>query len=577
MTTETGIAADVAGLRETVHELERRITELESRGADPGRASAAAPTGDGPVVDLPALPSFSSRHAAALLGRSLLVLAGAFLLRALTDQGVLPAVVGVGLGLLYALALIILADRAASRDDRLGGNIHGLTALIIGFPFLAETVGRLGLVPPLGGALALVVLAGAGLATAWRRHLRFFYWALSLGALAVTIVLLAATGDAVVYTILLMGLGATTVVFSYGRGWYLARWPTALVVDVVILRLVVMSSNPDGATTAGRPVTDSAVLALALSLLAIYLGLFVTRALAQGRGVKSFDVVQSLLVVAIGFGGAAHVARQVGGGAYLGVLALVLACAGYTVAFTVVRQRHGRGRAFFYFASLAMLLLVLGSELLASGPWLAWTWTGLGLAAALLGGHYDRVTLRAHAAVYLALAAVRTGLFAAVADAFVGDPATPWSGLGASALVALAVTGVCYMLMARTPGQVSRLRRVPRFLVAILTLMGLGYVVVTLLVRLVGDPPPAAGPAAVAVIRTCVLALTAVTMALAARRETLAELGWLVYPLLALGCAKLLVEDLSRGDAVSLTVGFALFGAALILAPRMLHQGRAVR
>ncbi|MBE0566630.1 MAG: hypothetical protein IH621_11760 [Krumholzibacteria bacterium] len=97
---------------------------------------------------------------------------------------------------------------------------------------------------------------------------------------------------------------------------------------------------------------------------------------------------------------------------------------------------------------------------------------------------------------------------------------------------------------------------------------------VTLLVRLVTASPPAASPAAVAVVRTGVLAVTAVALAMVGRRPRLAELGWLVHPLLVLGLAKLVFEDLGRGNPVALTVGFGLFGGALIMAPRLLRSPR---
>jgi hypothetical protein len=89
-----------------------------------------------------------------------------------------------------------------------------------------------------------------------------------------------------------------------------------------------------------------------------------------------------------------------------------------------------------------------------------------------------------------------------------------------------------------------------------------------------GEAPPAASPATVAVIRTGVLATTVVALAVVGRRSSWVELTWLVYPLLALGCVKLLIEDLRRGTPLTLTVGFALFGTALILAPRMKLAGR---
>ena len=566
-----GNDATLDDLHAALAALEQRVAALEGRSpAVEAHAAADAPAGHRPGAGL------SGALVLALVGRSLLAVAGAFLLRAVTERGLLPPSAGFGLGLAYALFLTALAQRAGSRGDRTGANVHGLTALLVTFPFVWETTAVSGLVSPAGGGLALAGLTAAGLAVAWRSGLRFQYWSYTLAALATVLALGIATGAAVFYSWLLLALGVATVLFAYNRRWYLARWPVALAADLVILRLAVMTSNPGGAVAGGQPIAAATIEVLCLALLLIYLGLFTYRALVQGRGVRAFDVVQSLLVIAVGYGGAAHASRHGGGGTMLlGWGAFVVALAGYGVAFRVVRQRQGRGRAFFYFASLALLFLVLGSGLVVAGQLLAWVWIGLGLATALLGSHYDRVTLRAHSAVYLTLAAFQTGLVGAALDTFLGDPAQPWQGLGVSALVALAATAACYVLLVRkTAEPLSRARRVPRFGVAVLSLMGLGYLTVTLLVRLVAESPPDAAPAAVAVVRTGILAATAVGLALLARRPRLAELGWLVYPVLVAGLAKLVFEDLQVGNPVALTVAFAMFGGALIMAPRLLRGGR---
>jgi hypothetical protein len=68
--------------------------------------------------------------------------------------------------------------------------------------------------------------------------------------------------------------------------------------------------------------------------------------------------------------------------------------------------------------------------------------------------------------------------------------------------------------------------------------------------------------------------MTVIALALAARRARWSELGWPVVPLLALGCVKLLIEDMRRGTPLTLTLGFALFGSALIIAPKLLMATR---
>ena len=57
-----------------------------------------------------------------------------------------------------------------------------------------------------------------------------------------------------------------------------------------------------------------------------------------------------------------------------------------------------------------------------------------------------------------------------------------------------------------------------------------------------------------------------------AHRRSLPELRWVVPPLLAVGAVKLLWEDLRIGDPLTLFAGLALYGGALIAAPRLAHS-----
>jgi hypothetical protein len=75
-----------------------------------------------------------------------------------------------------------------------------------------------------------------------------------------------------------------------------------------------------------------------------------------------------------------------------------------------------------------------------------------------------------------------------------------------------------------------------------------------------------------AVLRTAILAVLAIALALAARRWPWPELPWLVYPLVALGGVKLVLQDLRQGRPATLVLSLALYGAVLVLAPRLLKQ-----
>jgi len=75
----------------------------------------------------------------------------------------------------------------------------------------------------------------------------------------------------------------------------------------------------------------------------------------------------------------------------------------------------------------------------------------------------------------------------------------------------------------------------------------------------------------VATIRTGALAVTALALAWLGGGARFREAAWLVYPTLVLGAVKLVAEDLPRSRAATLFVALAVYGCALIAAPRFMR------
>jgi hypothetical protein len=172
------------------------------------------------------------------------------------------------------------------------------------------------------------------------------------------------------------------------------------------------------------------------------------------------------------------------------------------------------------------------------------------------------------------LALIQTGLFISSVDAFTAGADTTWHQPGLMGLATLVATAAVALLLARLrgDGETNRWRKAPRLLALILVLPGLAQVAVVGLVNLAGEAPPHADAQFVAAVRTGVLSLLAIGLALLARRPLLQELRWLVYPVLVLGLAKVVVEDLRLGNPLGLFFAFAMIGGALILAPRFMRR-----
>jgi len=230
------LEARLADLADVVARLEGRVAALERTGPQARRSAAQA------ALDRSATPSrespgaFDAGEATRVLslgGRTLLVLAGAFVLRAVTDSGSIPSWMGVGLGFLYAGAWMIMADRAGKAGQTLSAAFHAISVVIIGFPLLIEGTNRFKLFSPVGAAAVLTALTAAALLLATRRGLPSLAWVVSLGGTATAIWLMATSKVLVPGALYLVALGTAAAWIGYIRDWTGIRWPVALVADLV--------------------------------------------------------------------------------------------------------------------------------------------------------------------------------------------------------------------------------------------------------------------------------------------------------------------------------------------------------
>src|ERR1035438_8301553 len=152
-----------------VDELRRRDVLLE-RAPSPITAEIETQP---PLTELELPPVAGVEWAAGLVplfGWGLLGIAGAYLLRALTEAGYLPGLLGVGLGIVYAAWWLFLAAHRA-HERPMFSIIHGLTAALIMVPMLWEMTVSFHLIPPLAASAVAVCFAVFGLAIGWKRNL----------------------------------------------------------------------------------------------------------------------------------------------------------------------------------------------------------------------------------------------------------------------------------------------------------------------------------------------------------------------------------------------------------------------
>jgi len=543
--------------------LEQRLSTLEAATAVPRRVPVAA--GEPTVTGrLPGLLASEAGAIVALIGRTLVVLAGAYLLRALTDSGMLATRPGMLCGLAFALVWIVMAGRSGGAARSLSATFHGIAFVLIAFPLVFELTTRFHFLDPRGAAAGLGGLAGAALLVAAGRRLHGLAWVTTLGALATAAFLMLETSEVGPFAVFLVLLGVVTLWLGHGLDWTLLRWPVALAVDLAGLILA------GRAGSFGAADSVSTAVAVQLLLLFGYLGSVAARTLFQNRPIIPFEVVQSAGAIVVGLGGAAYLASRTGmGGLPLGLGTLALAATCYDLGATVIERRQGRGRTFYAYTSAALVFGLAGLPLVALGPPLAVAYAALGLAGAWAGRLTGRVLFQAHGAVALLAAVLVSRLITRVLYGL-GLPAAPDGApsLAMLLVLALCVAGTWGLGFPSPAGSPVLVARVPRLVVMVLALGGLlGVVAGWLAPALAQGTAHGLHPGMLATLRTGLLVSSVLLLAGASRTLGFVEGAWLTYPLLLLTGLKFAFEDFRAGEPATLFLGFGLYGLALILGP----------
>ncbi|MBI2835216.1 MAG: DUF2339 domain-containing protein [Acidobacteria bacterium] len=557
--------------------LETRIAALEGRN---GRPLEPAPVDAGAPAPPTSKPTDPNSHGAGLVpgmtlvGRTFIVLGGAYLLRAFTDSGVLPHAAGIAIGLAYALCWMAFAARAARERRRPSATFHVATAALIAYPLVFEATVRFAAVSPATGAWLLSIVTAVLLAPAPRWHLRAATWLTTVGGMATAIVLINRTGRLVPFAMYLVALGVAALWVGYVRHWRALRWPVAIAADLSVLAVGVRVGTP------GSVEVVSIVFAAQILLLAGYLGSVAARTLLLGRDVIPFEIAQSMAALAIGLGGAVHVAQTIGSGlAGLGAVCLLFGLACYGVAFAFLDRHLKLKKNFYFYTSLAVVFMLTGSALLLDRAVLGIVSGLLAVASAWLGHRFDRVSLNLHAAVYGAAAILVSGLFGCATYGVLAPPTETWRRASAGDWVVLGLVASALSIPLSTRAESwGRYSRAPRTaLLALFAWTSAGVIACELVPMFAGTPGANADEGVVATVRTTVIVLGAIGLAVVARFERFTEAGWLVYPVLIGSGIKLLLEDFPRSRPTTLFLALALYGAGLIVGPRLMRRRAPTR
>jgi hypothetical protein len=367
-----------------------------------------------------------------------------------------------------------------------------------------------------------------------------------LAALGTSGALIIATHDTVPFTFVFLAIAVAVEVSACLDHWLKDRWFTALAADLAVLLVTWLVTNERGVPPGYAPISYAALVAIQIALLVIYLSSTIVRTLLRGYTMTWFETAQCAAAFLICVGS--------GHSPALGALCLACSVACYLVSFRVLDDgRHGRN--FYTYSTFGILLVIAGTGILLSGVIASVVWSALAIAAMWSGGRFGRLTLQVHGGVYLLLGLAGSGALVQVAGLLMGGRAWSapeswpvWSGATGAAMCCAISTN-------------SRVLRVGVAAVMVWLAAGLAAGLLTSGYHSVFGV--AATHAYCATLRTAVIAAAALMVARAGKWSPL------IYPLMLLAAWRLVMVDLHQERTAALFLSLLVYGAAMIVLPRM--------
>jgi hypothetical protein len=577
---QQAVNSDVTDLEQIaarLHDLECRVADLERR------LRTSVPDQSQQITSFPSAPSNPTLQAAGqglpriemptaavpVLGKAVLGIAGAYLLRALAEAGPIPKLPILVLAITYATLWMIWAVRTHD-TDQFASATYATTSVLILAPLLWECTVRFQVIPPAFTAIVLVAFIVLALTLSWRRQLQVIPWVAALTVVITALALIIATRDLVPLTAAMLAVAAITETAACLEHHLSLRFVPALAADFAIWLLIDVMTSAEGVPEDYHPTSAVVVSILCFALVAAYGGSIGIRNFWLRRRISAFEIFQGVLAFALAAFGSIR-ATHGSESWLLGLLFLLLAAIFYWSALSYFEnEANSRNRRVC--AAWASALLLVGTFLVFSAKLRAPFLCLAALAATLLYSYTQKFSLGLHASFYLAAATAVSSLptfgMNAMAGAVPSAPSWNVSIIGIAALL-------CYLVGSRI--QEAHIRRRCLWVVpAVLFGFTSAAVVVVTIFRFASDQMELTPPR-LSVVRTIVNCVLATVLGFAGSRWKHIELGWVAYASVAFGTLKILLEDLRFGNAASLVVSLLCYGSILILMPRLTRRATAKR
>ena len=564
------LADRIEGLERRVYALEPRIAALEQRlaASEPQLPAEAKTRSAAPAVTKTAISSDRSGSLFPVLGKALLGIAGAYMLRAVEEAGSLPRIAVAFAGVLYALLWLALAARARV-GPRFASAIYACTTALILAPMLWELTLRFNVLTPAMAAAVVCVFPLAAVGLAWKHDLAPLLRVVVTASAGLALALAIVSHAMMPFLIVLLILAA---ICEFARP--LDRLPdvralVALATDVAIWILIFVYFNPQN-TREDYPLLGRAVLLTPGVVLFLLFAADVTfRTMLRARKIAAFEAVQTTIAFLLAAVSLADFGPS-NGPVLLGAICLLISAASYTAVFTVMERSVDRRNA-AVFAAWSAALLLAGSFLCLPPLPVIFVLAASAIAAVIVGRRKGRLVFDFYGMVFLVAAALAAGLLSFVAEAWIGTPP------GAPAL-SVWLTAVCaiFCYAAAKPGageawpaQVLHLAFAALAAAAVASLLTQGLFSV---VAFNATP----GTHHLAFIRTLTLCAAALALVFSGVRWRRAELTRIGYTAMGLVAVKLIFEDMRHGHLAYIAASIFLVALTLIAAPRVARARQKV-
>jgi hypothetical protein len=551
----------LSSLEQHIEALERRVDALEhplaARWPRPSAESESA------FVAAAAAEPPQTGSLFPVLGKALLGIAGAYVLRAVEETSTLPRLIVAAVGIVYAFLWLVWAARVRG-GPRFTSSIYAGTSALILAPMLWELTLRFNVLPASAAAVVvcLFALAAFALAAFTPRDLEPVLRVACIAAAAFALALAIASHVLLPFVVVLLILAA---VCEFVPGC--DRVPevgalVALAADAAIWILIYVYFAGQTAHEGYPPLSRGALLAPGIAVFVLFAASVGVKTVLRARPITIFAILQLILAFLLAAVSLADFG-QPAGLAILGVVCLVLSAACYTAIFTVFARASDR-RNSAVFAAWAAALLLAGS-FLCLPPLLSILLLGAAaLATVGLGRQARWAVFELYGMAFLLSASAASGLLNFLVNALVGTP----SGAPAVGVWLIAIcAALCYALAQSREAE----RWIPQALHLGFAALAAGAVAALFVDGLVALTALRVMPGAhhLALSRTvtlCAAALVLVSGGASWRRRELTRLG---YAAIALVAVKLVTEDLRHGHLAYIAASIFLVAFTLIAAPRV--------